>query len=227
MLAAPRRAHAGAMRSVLVLALASCIPYEPTSTYIPVTADSMTCHLGTAYEGKLSFPGLTDITTLECTAENRGGWAREICAQPYVGVRETGAIYTAHGEVCSTELQPNEKATFAVKLDMRRELCRLDRGGCVIRVVGLTRDETPEAGEAIAFAHALEAHATAPGRDRPSLAECDAMLGSWLGKPAFLKYTPLLAHHDDMRLLCLGLTRAQLACMSEAHSSAEVDRCAA
>lgn len=214
------------MRSVLLVALVACVPYEPVSTYVPVPDDAMKCHLGAAYEGKLTYTGVTNITTLVCTAENTTTAPREICAQPYVGVRETGAVYTSHAPACVDELQPGEQTPFAVQLDMKRELCQLDRGGCIVHVVPLAKDGKPDAEEVVAFAHSLELHAAAPGRDRPSLGECDALLASWTGNRQFVKYTPYLAHRDEMRVFCLGLNRAELACLRAASTSADADRCA-
>ncbi len=226
MLERRQRAHAARMRSLFAVALVACVPYEPASTYVPVADDAMTCHLMPQYDGKLSYTGVTNITTLTCTAKNAGTFPREICAQPYVGVRETGALYTSHGPACSDELASNEMSPLLVQLDMRRELCQLDRGGCVVHVVPLGRDGKPDSEEVVALAHALEREARAPGRDRPSLAECDALLASWTGNRQFTKYTPYLAHRDDMRVFCLGLNRAELACLRAASTSADADKCA-
>jgi hypothetical protein len=94
-----------------------------------------------------------------------------------------------------------------------------------VRTVPVVGDQ-PAADDIVAFAHGLEAHATQPGRDRPSLHECDELLDGWTGNRAFLEYTPYLAHRDDMRLFCLQLSRARLACLRAARSSEQADRCA-
>jgi hypothetical protein len=87
-------------------------------------------------------------------------------------------------------------------------------------------NDKPAADDIVAFAHALEAHATAPGRDRPSLLECDELLDGWRANRQFVNYSPYLAHPDDMRLFCLGVSRVELACLRAARSSQDADRCA-
>ena len=78
--------------------------------------------LAPGYDGKLSWPGVTNRTDLWCTAKNTFGPVRQVCFTPVVAVRETGAVYTSHDEVCTEdELEPAQAVMLPVKLDMRRE----------------------------------------------------------------------------------------------------------
>ncbi len=215
------------MRPWPLVALLACVPYDALPVAPPSDPDAMTCHLAAAFEGKLSYPGITDLAKLECTATNRASATREICAQPYVGVRQTGALYTAHEPVCSSELEPGASEELVAQLDLRRELCQLQRGGCIVHAFTLRGDHTPDAASVIAFARGLEATAPAAGRDRPALRECDALVEAWRNDPAFAPYRPFLTGDpDEVRRSCIGVSRATFACMSAARTSADADRCA-
>jgi hypothetical protein len=197
------------MRPLLLL-LAACVPYEDHELVAPkldVDKQPFECHIQ-ASDAALSWPGVTDAETLLCTAKNAGLDVRAICAQPYVGVLETGAIYTSHDAACSEELSPGSTDVFAVALDMRRELCR---NGCLVHVFA----EDAPAEAVVAFARHTEEHALVPGRDRPSVRECDAVLDSWEANPAFAAFTK---SPDAMRLACLGMSRAGLGCLRAAPS---------
>ncbi len=213
------------MRSWPLVALAACVPYDPAPVARPTIVDGVTCHLAAPYEGKLSFPGVTDRTALDCTASTRTTTTTEICAQPFVGVRETGAVYTSHGPACSSELAPGASERFAVRLDMNRSLCRLDRGGCIVRAIALEGD-VPDAAAVVELARGLEQGAARPGRDRPTVRECDNLVGAWTGDPAFARYTSFLARPDDVRMFCIGLSRAVFDCLRAAHNSAQAEACA-
>src|SRR2546423_1779351 len=101
----------------LFVAAAGCVAFDPPRVQRPLGIDDTSCHLAPAYDGKIKWPGLTTFTELTCTTTNEIGEAREVCFQPYVGVRQTGALYTSHDIVCSSELGHGASETFAVRLD--------------------------------------------------------------------------------------------------------------
>jgi hypothetical protein len=201
------------MRWPLVL-LASCIQLNPAQPVHPDGIETAACHLGSAYDGTLSWPGLTDFTQVYCIAQNEHGAPREICFRPYVGVRETGAFYTTHDDVCTEEVPDGGSQILAVQLDMKRSLCNLDRGGCVVRALTIPWPKPVDAATVVAMARGLEAQATMPGRDRPTVAECEALV-------------PLApANPDETIAMCLNLTRAELACLSAAPDPKAAQACA-
>jgi hypothetical protein len=211
------------MRPWPLVALAACVPPPPIVQ--PAIVDGVTCHLAQPYDGKMTFPGVTDRTQLDCTATNRSGQTSEVCAQPYVGVRETGALYTSHGPACSTELLPGASELFAVRLDMNRLLCRLDHGGCIVQTIAV-KDDVPDAERVVELARALEDRATWPGRDRPTVRECDSLVDAWTIDPAFGRYASFLAHPNELRAFCIGLSRATFDCLRAARNSAQAEACA-
>jgi hypothetical protein len=205
------------MRWLIVL-VAGCVPYETSVETVPQAqmidgVDATTCHLAPVYQGKLAWAGITDLTDVECTSKNDVGPTREVCYQPYVGVRETGAVYTSHVEVCTNMLVEGEAETMSVRLDMRRELCRLERGGCIVRAIS-TRPDSPSAGAIVTFARALEAQAPQPGRDRPTVSECDGLADRFE-----------VSDRDAMIASCLGLSRVELACLQIAGGASSANAC--
>ncbi len=214
-------------RLPFVLALcASCIPYDPPA-YHPSYESNTECHLDEPYTGALKLPGVTDITKLSCTAENKSHDYREICAQPVVAVRETGALYTSHRAMCSGELAPGGKETYQVTLDLRRELCRMDRGGCIVRAYDVESNYEVDPGVIVAFARQVEPQATELGRDRPTTTECDALVEGWSTNAAFLSYGPYLhaRNGDSVRAFCLAQSRVGFDCLRSAQTSAQADAC--
>jgi hypothetical protein len=163
---------------------------------------------------------------LDCIATNLTSTSTEVCAQPYVAVVETGALYSPHEPVCSSELEPRAHEQLAVRLDVIRELCRPERGGCVVHEVPLRADGTPKFEAVVGLARAMQTGARAAGRDQPSLAQCDTLLTKWSHEPAFSSYGPFLrADLDEVRVFCLGLSRATFECLRSASSSEEADAC--
>ncbi len=78
----------------------------------------------------------------------------------------------------------------------------------------------------IGLARALQSNAPAAGRDQPSLSQCDALVAAWARDPAFSSYGPFLrADLDEVRVFCLGLSRATFECLRLARTSAEADAC--
>lgn len=163
---------------------------------------------------------------LSCTVTNRTGKNTEICAQPYVGVRATGAIYTTHQRVCSDPLAPGDTETFPVTLDFRPAgRCGAGLDGCTVSVFGAGDSPVP-ASEVVAFARELQTKAHAVSGDQPTVRECEATIATWLDNPRFAAYAPYREHPDDLTLFCLGLPRATLACLQAAEDSTQADACA-
>ena len=202
------------MRWLLVVVLASCVHFDPPREIHPEGIETTECHLAPAYDGALSWPGLTSFTELYCTAKNEHGAPREVCFRPYVGVIETGALYTSHDDVCSNELGDGSSQTFSIRLDMNRGLCNLARGGCVVHTVTINWPKPIDSSTVVAMARGLEAQATAPGRDRPTVAECERLV-------RLAPFQP-----DETIAMCLNLTRAELACFSAAPDAKAARACA-
>ena len=215
------------MRAWIIL-LAGCgAALESPERVTPsTTAGTFDCKLAPPYDGALKYPGLTDRTVLLCKVTNGGLDERELCEQPYVGVRSTGALYTAHEPACSPELLPGATEQFAVHLDMPRALCDDARGGCVVRAFALGLDDAPDAAAVVAMQRELEAAAPAAGRDRPTVQECDGLVEQWDGTPAFARYASFVARRDDLVLACSELSRADFTCLRAARDATEADRCA-
>ena len=162
--------------------------------------------------------------TLECTATNVGESPAEVCAQPYVSVAETGALYTSHFPACSEEIAPHEHARVQVQLDVQRELCSRH---CDVHVFPVRGDGTPDPSGIVGLARALQVHAAAPGRDQPSIGECDALVDKWSHDDRFAPYWPFVhANPDEVRVFCLGQSRAVFACLDAASDSRRADACA-
>jgi hypothetical protein len=193
-----------------LLVLAACVPPPPQH---PPGVEVTTCHLAPLYEGTISWKA--HGTELVCTSNNDSGDPREICYQPVVGVRETGAVYTSHGPVCSDELAEGASQALSVKLDMPRELCQMDRGGCVVHAFAIDWPKSAESAPVVTLARSLEATARQPGRDRPTVAECNALADRLE-----------VGSRDDMIAVCLVQSRATLACMQGAPDVSAVAHCA-
>jgi hypothetical protein len=217
------------MRWPLLLVLGACINFDipvERPALRPAGVDETECHLAPAYDGKLKWDALTSRTQLWCTAKNASGPARPVCFTPYVGVKETGAIYTSHDTICTEDnIQSAEAMMLPVTLDMRRELCRMDRGGCIVRAIALQKDR-PDATEIVAFARGLEAQATMPGRDRPTVGECTTLVDSWRERTGFAPFNADLVHPDGLVAICIGLSRAELACLQAAPDARTAEACA-
>jgi len=216
------------VRAWICIGLAGCgaafgTPERVTPGAVTAAFD---CKLAPPYDGKIKYPGLTDRAVLDCKVTNGGLDERELCEQPYVGVRWTGALYTTHAAACSPELVPGATEQFAVHLDMPRALCDDARGGCVVRTFALGLDDAPDASAVIAMARELEAAAPAAGRDRPTVRECDGLVEQWDGTPAFARYASFVSHRDELLLACSELARADFACLRAARDATEADRCA-
>jgi hypothetical protein len=185
----------------------------------PSSTDAMVCALAASSHRASA--------ELECTATNHAGYASEVCALPAVGVRETGALYLAHAAVCSSELEPHAWERLAVSLDVPRELCQPERGSCVVVVLPVRGDETPDPSSVIGLARGLEAGATAAGRERPSLRECEALVSAWSKDSAFASYWPFVhSDADEVSMVCIGLSRAVYECLHAARNADEADACA-
>jgi hypothetical protein len=185
---------------------ASVPPASPPGT--------ITCKLGDLGDSKL-----------HCVATNTRKQASEVCADVFIGIVATGSIRTPHDTVCSSELEPGGGEHFAVELDVRPEACSITAGGCVVRMYPAGADlET--ARQVVAWARELEATATAPGRDRPTVAECGALFDKWRGDARFARAAGHLDPRDLSTLFCISLSRAELACLRAASDDAQVDACA-
>jgi hypothetical protein len=217
------------MRWAVLVVLAGCISFDvpiERPALRPAGVDETECHLAPAYDGKLKWAELTSRTQLWCTAKNASGPARPVCFTPYVGVRETGAIYTSHDVICTEDNVPETAAMMLpVALDMRRELCRLDFGGCIVRAIPLVKDR-PDASAIVQFARGLEARASMPGRDRPSVTECSALVATWRERTGFAPFNADLVQPDSLVAICIGLSRAELACLQVAPDARTAEACA-
>jgi len=200
------------MRWLIVL-LASCVQFEPPQEVHPQGIETTECHLAPAYDGRLSWPGMTTFTDVYCTARNEHGAPREICFRPYVGVRETGAFYTTHDDVCTGEVADGGSEVVAVRLDMNRGLCNLARGGCVVHAITIDWPRPLSASTVVSMARGLEAQATVLGRDRPTVGECEGLV----------RFAP--DHPDETIAMCLNLSRAELACFSAALDAKAAEAC--
>jgi hypothetical protein len=109
---------------------------------------------------------------------------------------------------------------------MRRELCELDHGGCIIRAITLRGAEEPDPDTVVALARGLEALAPMPGRDRPTVKECDALAASWIGKQEFYAFQKYTAHPNAVITACLGMSRSELACLQAAPDARVAAACA-
>jgi hypothetical protein len=206
------------MRVWLVVIAAGCVHFDPPESLAPGRAEELAC---------TELFGVSDRLDLSCVATNREQFAREVCARPFVGVRETGALYTTHEPVCSSAvLAPGQTERFGVALDMPRKLCRVDAGGCAIRAFSLGGSDQIDASAAVTFARTLAASAHGPALDRPTIAECDALVVSWSDKAEFQRYWPYVRRDpDDVRLFCLGVSRVTYACLASAPDALRADRC--
>jgi len=210
------------MRAWPVLIAAGCIPYDP---HPPSQTDAveLSCHVAEAYSEASPVQALD----LECIAHNEGFAPGSTCVQPVAGVRETGAVYTSHSPVCSSQLAPDARERIPVRFDVVRAMCADGRGGCEVRAFKLRPDDSVDAPRIVAYARELEAHAAMPGRDRPTLAQCAQMIEKWLGDVQFQRYCQYLrGEPDELRLFCLGLPRATYGCLSAASSATQADACA-
>lgn len=172
--------------------LAACVP--PAAPQHPAGLEVSTCHLAPLQRGALSWVS-SHGTELDCTASVVGE-PRDVCFLPVVGVRQTGAVYAPHDVVCT------DSDAVTVTIDMPRALCQLDRGGCIVHSFAVDWPKPLDSGAVVTLARSLEAHAAQPGRDRPTVAECDALADRWE-----------IAARDEMIATCIEQSRATLACL--------------
>ena len=158
---------------------------------------------------------------LKCTAHNTSAATAVLCAQPVVGVLATGAIYEPHERMCSVELGPYGAQSWLEPLDIvLPRMCGADLSGCVVRM--FHADSPSDAAPVVAFARQLALSARDPGRDRPSLGECEALLAAWRHDDRFPGRRAL---GDAALVGCMMQSRVAFDCLLYAQSDRDADAC--
>jgi hypothetical protein len=209
---------------LLVLAAAACGGTSP-----PPAAPAPIATVAPAERsGKLETRCELTADVVRChTTNGTDDWGID-CVEPYLGVRETGALLSGTSKTCSPAVRAGERASFDAPVGGRpADVCGPELAGCVVRL--FSSEDGEVMARIVTFARELEAAAPHPGRDHPTTGECDQARRAWLAIPELAdRYRDLLSldEADLVAAFCIQLPRQDFECLAAAKVEADVEACA-